>query len=72
MASSNLRTIERKVLGALLVLADNEMNVIAKHNDIVGVMGYKKTGGIVTYALQSLEMKNYIQINDKGNYTVLI
>lgn len=68
---SNLRTIERKVLGALLVLSDNDMHVTANMKRIAQTMGYKQPGGAISFALQALEMKNFITI-DENRYKVLL
>lgn len=72
MKKSNLRTVERKVLGALIQLANDDMSVEASHGEIALRMGYKKTGGMINYALDSLEIKNYITKVGKDRYTVLI
>lgn len=68
----NLRVIEKKVLGALLILANDQMEVKASKGEIAKVMGYKKTGGAITFAIDALEMKNHITILDKGLYKILL
>lgn len=72
MDFTNLRPVEKKVLGALLMLSDANMKVKATKKALATSMGYKASGGIITYAIQSLEMKNYITITNEGEYTVLI
>ena len=72
MKDSNLRTVEKKVLGALLILADDDMTVKAPKSKIAEIMGYKKTGGALTFAIEALEMKNYIATIGKGQYKVLL
>ena len=67
----HLSTVERKVLGALLWMSGNDMTVNAKLIEIARVMGYKDVGGVITYAIRSLDMKNYIS-SESGKYTVLI
>lgn len=62
----SLRMIERKVLGAMLIRADNDMNVVATKRELAHTMGYKEPGGVITLALVSLEMKNFIAVTEKG------
>jgi len=69
--TGNLRTVERKVLGALLILADDNMIVDADTITIAHTMGYKSTGGAITFAMQALEMKNYITV-ENNKFKVLI
>jgi hypothetical protein len=68
----NLRPIEKKVLGAMLILSDEDMNLKATMKNIATVMGYKEAGGALTFAIQALEMKNLIDVNGKGSYTVTL
>lgn len=68
----NLPAVERKVLGALLILADNDMGLTSTMKNIATTMGYKQPGGAITFALRALEMKNYIETTNKGEYKVLI
>lgn len=68
---THLGVVERKVLGALLLMAGNDMSVSAKLLEIAHKMGYKDVGGVITYAIRSLDMKNYISA-ENGKYTVLI
>lgn len=72
MRDSNLRTVEKKVLGALLILADDDMTVKASKSKIAETMGYKTTGGALTFAIEALEMKNYIAAVERGHYKVLL
>jgi hypothetical protein len=69
---SNLKTIQKKVLGAMLILSDSDMNVKATFKEIAQVMGYQRAGGVISFALETLEMKNYISKTEKGTYKVLI
>lgn len=71
MNAGNLKQVERKVLGALLLLCDDNMFVKATHKDIAEAMGYKSVGGAISFAIQALDMKNFIS-SDKGQYKVLI
>lgn len=65
-------TVERKVLGAMLILADDGLNLKSSMKRIANVMGYKEAGGAISFAIQALAMKRAININDKGDYTVLL
>lgn len=67
-----LTKVERKVLGALLILADDDMSIKTPLREVARVMGYKEVGGVITYAIQTLALKRFIQINNKGDYTVLV
>lgn len=71
MNTSNLRTVEKKVLGAMLMLSDNQMSVDVPMKTIATTMGYKETGGAITFAIQALEMKNFIT-KDEKRFTVLL
>lgn len=73
----SLGTVEKKVLGALLILADTnkdgELVTAVSTNQIAEKMGYKKSGGVITYALRILEHKNIIApLEKKGTYKILI
>lgn len=72
MQVSNLNKVEKKVLGAMLILADENMSVQANMTKIANIMGYKASGGAISFAIQALEMKNYIAIKRKCEYQVLI
>lgn len=77
MRETGLGTVEKKVLGALLILADTnkdgELVTSATSARLAEVMGYKRSGGVITYALRILEMKNIIApFGKKGTYKILI
>jgi hypothetical protein len=56
--------IERKVLGALILLSDEEGNVShTTTTEIARKMGYKQAGGVISMALKSLEYNNRISVN---------
>lgn len=71
LSASNLRTVEKKVLGAMLIHTDNEMVVQGTKLQWAQTMGYKSTGGAITFAIQALEMKNFIT-SDEGKFKVLL
>ena len=48
------------MLGAMLLLADDNMTVKASLTDLSIKAGYKATGGVQTYALEILERDNRI------------
>lgn len=57
---NKLSVIEYKILGALLIICKPEKYTQIKQTDIAKHAGYKSTGGAITTALNTLEMKNYI------------
>lgn len=67
----NLGVVEKKVLGALLLLSDSRMLATSNLNQIAKSMGYKSPGGALTFALKSLETNNYITKID-NKYKVLL
>jgi DNA-binding MarR family transcriptional regulator len=69
---SALGVVEKKVLGALLILSDSNYTVTATQSEIARIMGYKKPGGALTFALKSLEMQNHITKTKDGRYKVLL
>lgn len=72
MQIGNLGVIERKVLGALIMLADNNNVVTASMNKLAEVMGYNASGGALTFAVKILERDNFIVKTDRGKYKILI
>ena len=70
----NLGVIERKVLGALLVLADNSKNntVKATMKEVADLIGYKSSGGALSFAFRILERDNYIVCVNRSTYKLLI
>ena len=64
--------IEKKILGALLILANDDMEVKATFRDIAKIIGYKEVGGAMTFAIKLLEINNYINVLGKGKYKVLV
>ena len=67
-----LGKIERKVLGAMLTMCDEEGKVKATYSDLANQMGYKKPGGVITFAIKILENENFITRQSKQTYRVLI
>lgn len=61
-----------KVLGALILMANDDNVVEATQVEIAHTMGYKKSGGAITYALHFLELYNFINIEKKGVYRILL
>jgi DNA-binding MarR family transcriptional regulator len=72
MQFGNLGVIEKKVLGALLILSDKDNTTKATHSDIAQAMGYKTDGGAITFALKILERDNFIVRTAKGTYKLLV
>ena len=67
-----MQKIERKVLGALLVLCDDKREFKGTHAELAKAMGYKHPGGALTLALQILEFKNYIVVENKTEKNKII
>lgn len=68
----SLSTIEKKVFGALVMLSDKKGIAKASTTQIAKVMGYKASGGALTFALKILELNNHIQKQEDGSYKVFI
>ena len=64
--------VEKKVIGAMLILSDKDNVVKASYTQLARAMGYAKPGGAITFAVKSLEMQNYIAVLGKNEYKVLI
>lgn len=72
MQLNNLGVIERKVLGALFLLADENHIASCLLVDIADLMGYKTVGGALTFAIKILERDNYIIKLGNHKYQLLI
>lgn len=62
----------RRMLGAMLVLANDQMEVTATLTEISNAAGYKATGGIQTYALQTLEHNNLLLKEGENKWLVTL
>jgi hypothetical protein len=60
-----MSTVERKVLGGLIGMMDDDGRVECLAKELAHRIGYKNTGGAITFALLVLEMKNMIAIERK-------
>ncbi len=60
MQYDNLGVVEKKVLGALMIMANGKDVVKSTIRNIANVMGYKEPGGAITYALRVLERDNFV------------
>jgi hypothetical protein len=67
-----LGVIEQKLLGSMLLLANDEGKLTANNTVLARKMGYKTSGGSITYAIKMLEINNYITKTNEGEYKVLI
>jgi hypothetical protein len=69
-----MRKIERKLLGALLILYDDNMEFSGTTTEIANTMGYKNAGGGISLAMQILEFKNHIMVNrtESKNKTIKV
>lgn len=74
MQLDNLGVVERKVLGALLIAADNNNNNTVKisQNEIADLIGYKTGGGALTFAIKILERDNFLVCTDRSTYKLLV
>lgn len=72
MQFGNLGVVEKKVLGALVILANNNMIAKATATKIAETIGYKTSGGALTFALKILERDNFIVRTAKSTYKLLV
>lgn len=72
MSISNLTSVERKVLGALLINADDNLYAKVTLAKIAITMGYVKGGGQISSALRALELQNMIAKIDNYGYKIFI
>lgn len=72
MKETDLSLVERKVLGALLIRVNEDMEVNIRMSEIARIIGYKTVGGALSNAIKILEMKNYLVPLEKGGYKVLL
>ena len=63
--------VEMKVLQVLKQNCNSNKEAVMTLNKIAIEMGYKKSGGILSYAIQLLVMKGYVEVLGKGRYKVL-
>ena len=68
----SLSTIEKKVFGALVILSNGKGIAKASSTQIAKVMGYKRSGGAITFALKILELNNHIEKQEDGSYKVFL
>ena len=68
-----LGVVERKVLGALMLMANEANEVKTTVRKIAETIGYKEPGGAISFALRILERDNHIVRvpNQKSTYKVL-
>lgn len=64
--ANDLNVIERKVLGALIMLSDTEGNVTTNMSQIARKIGYKTSGGVLGLCLKSLALQNLINFEHTG------
>lgn len=74
MQLDNLGTVERKVLGAMLIIANNtnSNNVKVSMNEIADLIGYKTSGGALSFAIKILERDNFLVCTGRSTYKLLI
>lgn len=64
--------VDKKVLFALMDLADEDNIVKATLEEIANHIGYKSPGGAITWAIRLLNNKNKIKKIGKSTYKVLV
>lgn len=67
-----LGVVEEKVLFALMDIAKSDNVAFANQTEIAKNIGYKKSGGAITFALKTLELSKKIKRISKNTYRVLI
>ncbi len=72
MQFGNLGVVERKVLGALIIMANENKVAIATMEDIACKIGYKRSGGALTFAIRILERDNFVVRVKPRTYKLLI
>jgi hypothetical protein len=60
------------VLGALILLSNAKNEAKVSTTQIAKAMGYKRSGGAITFALKSLELHNHIEKLPTGAYKVYL
>ena len=63
--------VEMKILKVLKQNCNSNKEVEMTLGKIAKEIGYKKSGGILSYAIQLLVMKGYVEVLGKGRYRVL-
>lgn len=73
MQFDNLGVVEKKVLEALMLVANDNNVVKANTKDIAKAMGYKSPGGAISFALKILERDNFVaRLPEDKTYKILI
>lgn len=67
-----MRKTQRKILGAMLILSDEEMTVDANLKTISLTAGYKQPGGALTHAIEFLERDNKIARKGDGTWVITL
>lgn len=69
---NDMGTVERKVMGAMLIMADEDNIAKVTLQDVADIIGYKKTGGALSFAIKILERDNYLVKIASQTYKILI
>ena len=67
-----MRKTQRRVLAAMLTLADDELKVSSTTSKIALQAGYKEHGGAITSALEFLEYHNKIVKEGDSKWRITI
>lgn len=73
MQFNNLGVVEKKVLDAMMLMANNNNIVKTTIKNIAETIGYKQSGGAITFALKILERDNFVErLPEKKTYRLII
>lgn len=72
MQFGNLGIVERKVLGALMIMAKENKTVETTLEEVAHTIGYKSAGGALSFAIKILERDNFIVCVKPHTYKLLI
>lgn len=64
--------IERKVMEVMLIVADKNNIAKVTLQDVADLIGYKKSGGALSFAIKILERDNYLVKIASQTYKILI
>ena len=69
---NDMGVIERKVIGAMLIMTDENNIAKVTLQDVADLIGYKKSGGALSFAIKILERDNYLVKIASQTYKILI
>lgn len=69
---NDMGVIERKVMGAMLITADENNIAKVTLKNVANLIGYKQSGGALSFAVKILERDNYLVKIASQTYKILI